>query len=220
MKSVRLRFTPDDGQLHPMHEFVVDHEAFERTELHHWNPTVTDRNTIVFEVVGSDIEAYEAALAETERIRSYEVSQLPGDSFFIVVNERLDAAGTKQTAAVTRGGLIVVPPVVFDGDGTVSMTLVGTDGALQSAVEQLPEGRGLEVVRVREYTGPGSVSAGSLSPRQREAVEAAVDCGYYREPRTGAVADVAARLDCSTSTAAEHLRKAEMKVMADLVGGP
>lgn len=35
MKSVRLRFTPGDGQLHPMHGLVIDHEALGRTGLHH-----------------------------------------------------------------------------------------------------------------------------------------------------------------------------------------
>ncbi|ELZ85554.1 transcriptional regulator [Haloferax elongans ATCC BAA-1513] len=218
MKSVGLRFKPDDEQMHPMHEFVVEHEAFERTKLHHWNPTVTDKNTIIFEIVGSDIDAYEEALAATPGILSYEVKQMPGDSFFIVVNERLDAKGARQTAAITQGDLIVVPPVIFDGDGSISVTLVGTDDALQSAVEDTPDGVDVEILKIRPYSGPADVSPGSLSPRQQEAVEVAVECGYYQEPRSGSVADVAERLDCSTSTAAEHLRKAEMKVMSELVG--
>ncbi|AFK18683.1 transcriptional regulator [Haloferax mediterranei ATCC 33500] len=219
MKSVGLRLTPDENHLHPMHEFVVEHEAFERTKLHHWNPTMTETNTIVFEVVGSDIEAYEEALTSIPTILSSEVAQMPGDSFFIVVKERLDAAGVQQTTAFTQDGLVVVPPVIFEGDGTILVTIVGTDEALQSAVDQTPEGIDIEIRRVREYTGPGDFAPASLSPRQREAVEAAVACGYYRESRDGSVAAVAEQLGCSTGTAAEHLRKAEMKVMSAVVDG-
>ncbi|ELZ91608.1 transcriptional regulator [Haloferax mucosum ATCC BAA-1512] len=217
MKSVGLRLTPDEDHIHPMHEFVVEHEGFERTKLHHWNPTMGETNTIVFEIVGSDIDAYQAALEATPTVLSSEVAQMPGDSFFIVVKERLDAAGARQTTAFTQDGLVVVPPVVFEGDGTISVTIVGTDAALQSAVDQTPGDIDIEVRKVREYTGPGDFTPASLSPRQREAVEAAVACGYYHESRDGSVADVATQLDCSTGTAAEHLRKAEMKVMSAVV---
>lgn len=181
---------------------------------------MTNGSTIVFKAFGTDVETYETALVEAEHILSYELSRLPGDSFFIAADERPDATGTRQVTTVTWGGLIVIPPVIFDGNGMVLMILAGTNEALQSTVEQLPEGRGLKVVRARECTGPGNVSAGSSPSRRRGAVEAAVDCGYYREPRTGAVVDMAARPDCSTSTAAEYLRKVEMRVMTDLVGRP
>ncbi|MFD1515154.1 helix-turn-helix domain-containing protein, partial [Halomarina rubra] len=56
-----------------------------------------------------------------------------------------------------------------------------------------------------------------LTTRQTEAVVAAVRVGYFATPRTGTVADVASTLDCSPATAAEHLRKAQAKVMQALV---
>ncbi|MFB6270658.1 MAG: helix-turn-helix domain-containing protein, partial [Halobacterium sp.] len=49
----------------------------------------------------------------------------------------------------------------------------------------------------------------ALTDRQREVVETAVDLGYYDVPRTAGQDDVAAELDCASSTVAEHLRKAE-----------
>lgn len=78
-----------------MHGFVVDRKMFGQTEPHRRDPTVTDRSIIVFGVFGTDVKAYKAALAKTGRILSYELSQLPGDSFFIVVGERLDVAGMR-----------------------------------------------------------------------------------------------------------------------------
>ncbi|WP_411968195.1 helix-turn-helix domain-containing protein [Haloferax sp. YSSS75] len=217
MRSLRLRLHPDDEQMHPMHSFVVDHEAFEQTRLRHWNPAVDDVNTILFEVVGSDIDAYREALEASPSVVSYEVVSTPGETFYVTVQDELSVASAEQTHAFTQDGLVVVPPVVFDGDGSIHVTVVGSATALQSAVDRTPEGIDVDVVAVQRFTGPSEQSSAMLSPRQREAVETAVACGYYREPRAGTVADVADRLDCSASTAAEHLRKAEMKIMAAVV---
>lgn len=55
-----------------------------------------------------------------------------------------------------------------------------------------------------------------LSVRQREALETALEVGYYDLPRSGDYRTIAARMDCVPSTAAEHLRKAESKVLRAL----
>jgi predicted DNA binding protein len=57
-----------------------------------------------------------------------------------------------------------------------------------------------------------------LSERQREAIAVAVDRGYYEIPRQMSHEDVAAAVDCAPSTAAEHLRKAESKLLQSVVG--
>ncbi|KTG18799.1 helix-turn-helix domain-containing protein [Haloferax profundi] len=214
MKSLRLRLHPDDEQMHPMHAFVVEHEAFEQTRLLHWNPAVSEVNTIIFEVVGTDVEAYRDALDASPSVLSYEVVPTGGETFYLSVQDRLDVTAAEQTTAFTQDGLVVVPPVVFDGDGSIQVTVVGTTTALQSAVDETPDGIDVEVLQVRQYAGETELSAPTLSRRQREAVDEAVACGYYREPREGTVSEVADRLGCSAGTAAEHLRKAEMKVMS------
>jgi len=46
----------------------------------------------------------------------------------------------------------------------------------------------------------------------------AVEPGYYAVPRRASLADVADTLGCAGSTASNHLRKAETRVMRRLVG--
>jgi hypothetical protein len=53
--------------------------------------------------------------------------------------------------------------------------------------------------------------------RQREAITAASEVGYYDVPRTGSVAEVADRLGCAKSTASNHLRKAEARLVGEVV---
>jgi predicted DNA binding protein len=53
-----------------------------------------------------------------------------------------------------------------------------------------------------------------VSERQREALAAAWDAGYYAVPREGDIEAVAAELDCATSTASDLLRRAERQIVA------
>jgi len=55
-----------------------------------------------------------------------------------------------------------------------------------------------------------------LTQRQREALAAAIRAGYYGHEKDAGVEDVADELDIGTTTAWEHLARAEGKVMDDL----
>jgi predicted DNA binding protein len=57
----------------------------------------------------------------------------------------------------------------------------------------------------------------ALTDRQREVIETAFDLGYYEIPRKTTHADIATMLDLSGSTIDEHLRKAEAKLMEQLL---
>jgi len=57
-----------------------------------------------------------------------------------------------------------------------------------------------------------------LTQRQREALAAAIKAGYYGHEKEAGVEDVANELDIGTTTAWEHLARAEGKVMGDLGG--
>ncbi|NIW27840.1 MAG: helix-turn-helix domain-containing protein, partial [Actinobacteria bacterium] len=74
-----------------------------------------------------------------------------------------------------------------------------------------PEAVSVEVREIGAVSGPNP--AARLSDRQREAVEAGLELGYYEVPRAATHRDVADRLGCSPSTASEHLQKAEAKLV-------
>lgn len=54
---------------------------------------------------------------------------------------------------------------------------------------------------------------------KREALEAGSRTGYYDVPRTGSIEDVASELDCAASTASNHLRKAESRLVGEVIEG-
>jgi predicted DNA binding protein len=215
MKYARLRIDHAEEAVHPMHAFEMRHDRIEWAELLHWNVSFNETNTQVFRVRGAP-DPFRAKLDERDATEAYSVTEAVDGVFYCCVRDRLTAADRRYVDALARGTLVVVPPVRFGADGTTDLTLVGTATDLADAVDGFPEEMQVTVRSVGPYRRRAGSAAARLTDRQREAVSAAVDCGYYDTPRTGSVADVAAELDIAPGTAAEHLRKAESTAMRDL----
>jgi hypothetical protein len=114
---------------------------------------------------------------------------------------------------VTTGSLVTAPPIEYHPDGTVTFSVFGPADQIQSALDGVPDPVS---VTVEEISGLGALPQtvpAVLSDRQRAAIQAAPSVGYYEVPRTATHEDVADRLGCAPSTAAEHLRKAETTVI-------
>ena len=216
MKYLRVRLRFAEPALHPMQRFVRDSDRVERDLLLHGTTGAGDWDTLLFYVEG-DADAYAAALEAADPIHDYDLTPLDEDGFYAYVEQDPSPLDETLFETFSRSGVIVVPPVEFDSEGTAELTILGKPDALQSAVESLPEAVEADVERIGEYAaGRGRFDPG-LTDRQYDAVAAAVELGYYETPAECSVADVADELDCASGTAAEHLRKAERKVMGELV---
>ena len=216
MKYVDLRIHHEAGSLHPMHAFEMRHDAIERAALLHWNTVLDETNTMVFRVRG-DPEPFRAKLDARAATVAYSLTEAVDGTFYCCVRDHATDADRNYIEAFARGTLVVVPPVEFNPDGTTDLTLVGTPEDVDAAVSGLPDGLRATVRSVGPYRRRAGPMAPRLTDRQRAAVAAAVDCGYYDSPREGTVEDVASELGTAPGTAAEHLRKAEARVMDRLV---
>jgi len=172
---------------------------------------------MVFRVRG-DPGPFRTKLDAREATVEYSLTDAVDGVFYCCVRDRVTPADRRYLDAFVQGTLVVVPPVRFDADGTTELTLVGTAADLDDAVSALPEGMRATVLSVGPFRRRAESPAARLTDRQREAVGAAVDHGYYDSPRGGTVADVAADLDVAPGTAAEHLRKVEARVLRRAVG--
>jgi hypothetical protein len=205
-----------EGELHPMYGVMANADFVEYAAALNWN--VTDGQLSILHYVEGDVEAFEAAIREIDLVREYELKPAGDGTFYAYLHDDLTDAVLDLWSVGDRSGVVTVPPIEWHPDGTATVSVFGPSAVIQAAIDAVPES---VTVTIEEISGmqamPGTV-ASSLSERQREAVEAAVDVGYYDVPRTGSQGDVAARLDCASSTAAEHLQKAESRVFRALFG--
>lgn len=213
MRCVHLELEYASEALHPMHAFVCKSPAVEREVLLEGKRD-GDTRTMLFYVEG-DREAYEDALAARPNVREYSVTPEGPDSFYVyswVTNQDDELPAVD---AFDRERLVVVPPITFASDRTAQFTVVGSAGDLGDAVADLPDGIETTVERVGGYTR--AVDDG-LTERQREALAAAWSVGYYEVPRSGDIGAVADELDCAISTASTVLRRAERRLVGDVLG--
>lgn len=110
-------------------------------------------------------------------------------------------------------GLPMEPPVDIE-DGVATLEVTGPRERLSTLVDGLVElGAPFEVMRVTQELE----SAGLLTDRQRELLEAAVDAGYYAVPRETTLTELAERLDVAQSTLSETLHRAESAIVVQFV---
>ena len=218
MKHVRVRITAGgrEAEIHPMYDLWASAPFLERATALQWNFT-GDALGILHYAIG-DVDAFEVAVEDVPEVLGYDVVRAGDDAFYVYIRDATTDALAELFGPITSGGLIVVPPIRYHEDGTVTFSLFGPEAEIQTAVESVPD---LVDVTVEEVSGLGATVATVetlLTERQREAVEAAIELGYYEVPRESSHEDVATALDCAPSTAAEHLRKAEARLVTSMLG--
>ncbi|NHX36676.1 MULTISPECIES: helix-turn-helix domain-containing protein [Halolamina] len=217
MKYVRLRVTFSAETINPVHAAICDADAVDRDVLLHEDRSGPPPDTLLYHVDG-DPDAFAGMLGDAPGVLEWAFTAVKDGTFYAFVEEAPPEGDEEILDALSRTGIMAVPPIEFASDRSATLTVVGTAGAIRPALEGLPGEMGMEVIRVGEYDRRRELFDSGLTGRQREAIAAAVDAGYYDSPRRGSIDDVAAALDVAPSTAAEHLRKAESRVMAAVSG--
>ncbi|RQH03355.1 helix-turn-helix domain-containing protein [Natrarchaeobius oligotrophus] len=217
MKYVDVRLRQPDWMLHPMQEFIRTEDAVRYEELLTWNVVPDEGLEYELFYVEADRERYRAALAGVESIREYRIAPIDDESIHVWACQETRPEDRAWRAAFADRQLVVVPPVRFDDEAAMRMTIVGDGGDVQGVLEELPADVEVTVVEVGTYDRRGATMAGALTDRQREAVRAALELGYYDVPRGAALADVASALECAESSASMLLRRAERELMRRVV---
>ena len=205
---VQFRFPPE--LRHPMHDYLDEGEG-RRSELLTWR-RLPDETLVTLFRVTAPREPYLDHLRSVDSIERFETA--PGeDGFYLKAHERLGGPLETFLSAFTDTDFLSVPPVVYRSRGRLSFGVVGPPDQLRGALDAVPDPIDAEIERLGPYAGGQRLSSVGLTDRQRDALRAAEQVGYYELPRTGTVADVADELGCASSTAGTHLRKAEVALV-------
>lgn len=214
MKRVRITIDPTDLDLRPLFHQLTQNEQIERTHIVNWN--VSEPPTgFLFRIRGS-YETLSDELEASPNVTDYELLPITDAECYCFVEGAATAGSRALFENFTRGSLMTIPPVSLNSDGTSTFTLIGTQTDIQRAVEAVPDPVSVTVEEVGGDQVATDSVIGALSPRQRDAMEIAILCGYYEIPREATLDDIAEELDCATATAAEHLRKAESIIVSSL----
>jgi predicted DNA binding protein len=213
MKHLRVTNRPDVDAVPPIFRLIAASKQIREARLLGWNVSNVDRPSGLFAVDG-DLAGFRADMETAKYVVEADVTPVDDDRFYLLLT--LDAGASSPIRPVfetlTSDGLVVVKPVVYR-DGAVHANIVGDAAVLQAAMEDLPPFLDVDIDEIGSYDGAPDAPAARLSDRQREAVLAALELGYYDTPRQATHRDVAETIDCAPSTASEHLQKAESKLV-------
>lgn len=214
MRYVQLTLSPADGVFHPVEHVLLEAGLVERVKLRQVRLLADDSVLGLYSGVG-DSDALASALADHTMVRTHDVFEADG-LLYAYLHLAPGEPVVGLLSIVEEYRLILETPMVFREDG-ITVTVIGEHGVERAAVEAIPDGIDVEIHRIGEYRpGEGGILP-MLTDRQREVLDAAVDAGYYAVPREATHGDVAARLGCAPSTASEHLRRIESRLMPALL---
>lgn len=182
MRHVRLTVTPvDPGDEVPrMYEVLSSAPYLERVVGLHWNVSGDRLGLMVY--AEGDVRAFRDEVRGVQEVLDFEVVSAGEDRFYANLRNDLNELSRRLFGTFTRGSLLVVPPLHYGGDGTVTFSVFGPIDEVQAAIEEVPAPFAVTIDEVSGMgAAPGLVET-SLSPRQREAVEVAIDIGYYDVP--------------------------------------
>lgn len=216
MRYLQLRIRYPSGTRHPMHQFLAERGAAWRAYLRHWNFSNPAYVTTLFQIVG-DVEEgrddYLAALDAVETIEEYTVTPVDERSFYVYVREATPDHAHRFRKLLADTDLLVVPPIEYGADGEMVFEMAGESDELRAVVDGFPEELSVSVDRLGEYDAYREPLVAALTDKQEEVLAVARELGYYEVPRRASVRDVADAVGCSKSTAADHLQKAESRLV-------
>lgn len=212
MKYVRARITLPDLET-PLTTLAAADEI-ETVRLLAGGVRDSDTPTYSLAIDGSPDRVHEL-LKTDDDVLEWEISAADQDELYVYVRFHAPPAVSHFREQFTRDSLVVLLPATFHPD-SIELTVVGTQSDLSVAFETLPDAFDHTVLEVGTYRD-GTRRGRSLTDRQREVIEIAFDLGYYDEPSRTSHEEIADELGCSASTVGEHLRKAERRLVAEVV---
>ena len=149
---------------------------------------------------GGDLDAFETAMADDETVADVEaLDRLDGTALYMVEwsesVERLVDAMVDEHATVQDA--------VADDEWFLRVRFADAD-KLSSFRDTFESN--FELTRKRRTTEPKHAEFG-LTPAQRETLVLASELGYFSVPREATVDDIADRLDISTNSVSQRLRR-------------
>lgn len=205
-----LEMGPSAASFHPMIAVMSGADAVERAQAIHWDFTGSD--LFVVHAIEGDVDAFRSILETTPEVRAFEFVRRTDRSCYVAIRDATTDSLRDALSQYAEAPVSVVPPLVY-GDGTLTYSLLGARGAIDPLLEAAQDAFDVTVETIGGLATLPALAGSGLSPRQREALETALELGYYDVPRSASHDQVADRLGCAPSTAAEHLRKAEATVI-------
>jgi hypothetical protein len=213
--TVRLAAT-ETGAFHPVGKRLADEPSIQREALHHVE-LLADGTVLTLAEGSGDRARYEELMAGSPYVEDFLVS---GERRWMATSQFEATEPVRQLLEWrSESDLVVEWPIKINDDGSARITYLGTESEFQELYEQTVDSTAfdVEVVETGTYEPDTNSFMRALTTRQQEVLQAAVDVGYYNDPREATHETVAEAVGIAPTTAGAHLRRIEARVFEALV---
>lgn len=215
MRSVTIVVSHTDGWFQAYGQAFADVEGLTPIAIHSAQLLDDETALVLYELSGDESRAREILANSADTIDSL-VTEAAESVFAHILFEPTEPV--RRFFSIPRECRITIDtPMVFTGDGALRITAVGPGDALREVFDGPKEEIHLTVEEVGDYHPISERPFARLSNRQQEVVRAAVELGYYEEPREVTQEELAAVLDCTATTVGSHLRRIEATLIPAMV---
>ena len=217
MRYLTVVVKPDGGgAFHPLGGKLSDEPSIERRAIHRVELLADDTVLLLAEASGSQ-ERYEQIMAESPHVIEYLTA---GDDRWMAVSQFEPTEAVLRALKLQRDSFLVIDtPISFTSEDYLKITYLGTEDTFRDLFEYVEavDSITVDILNMGDYEADRSSFSRVITARQEEVLEAAVDLGYYSEPRQASLEDIGEVVGIAPGTVGEHLRKAEERVFSEIV---
>jgi predicted DNA binding protein len=213
MRYVTVRVTPTEGgSFHPLGGELAADPSITRGAIHRIELLADGTGVMLAEARG-DQERYSEILANSEYVHDFAVTGADGWWYSYTHFEPTDLT-RKMVERRGQSSVMMEMPIEVEPDGSFRFTFVGDTDALADSPVADDDAYEIELLEIGDRPPDANDLFACLTARQREILDAALDLGYYENPRAATHEDIARVVDATPSTVGEHLRKIESRVLS------
>jgi predicted DNA binding protein len=217
MRYLTVVLKPGDGRaFHPLGKKLTDEPAINRRAIHHIE-LLDDDTVLLFAEASGSKDRYNQLMQASPHVISYLTA---GDDRWMAVSQFEPTEAVHRSLELQRESVLVIEtPIQLTSENHLKVTYVGTDETFSNLYEYAEEMEHVtvDILEMGDYEPDKSTFHRMITSRQEEVLEAAVELGYYSDPRQASLADIGEVIGISPGTVGEHLRKAEERVFTELV---
>jgi hypothetical protein len=215
MRFVTVTIRPEEGVFQPMEAELARDPDARREAVHHLDRLADGTAVAMFEISGDPDRILEIIEEHNEAI-AHQTSRGDGT---VLQHSQFEPTPTvdRLLDLVEEYEFAIDTPMVFTESGRLRVTLIAEDSTISEVFDSVPGDINFEIERTGQYEAGSNRLYSLLTERQREVLRAAIEAGYYQEPREATHADVADAVGLTATTVGEHLRRIEERVMNGLL---
>lgn len=215
MRYVTFRLVPEGSDLQPFGAVVRDDPQISRRAIHQFNALANGHVMILVEFDGP-VGEIRRLVEERADVVSANVSA-SADGVFVYAHYSPDDWTRQLYETSMTNEIFIDMPMYYTSQGALEITAIGELADIRDSTLDLPDGVGLELLSTGEYSPTREGLYEQLTAKQQETLRAAVEAGYYEEPRRVTYEEVADELGVAAGTVGEHLRKIEAAILTEVV---